>query len=169
MLSRRIKRRGDRPLLKGADPAETLRRLMEERYPIYAEADLTVESRDVPHETIVDEILAGLQDRVSRAGRRRVMTAPIRASEPIVVNVALGDRAYDIVIGRGLIAGLGERIAALRPGAKVAIVTDETVARHHLAAAEAALQAAGIATSSVMVPAGESSKSFASSSASATR
>jgi 3-dehydroquinate synthase len=88
------------------------------------------------------------------------MTAPIRASEPIVVNVALGDRAYDIAIGRGLIAGLGERIAALRPGAKVAIVTDETVARHHLAAAEIALQAAGIATSAVKVPAGEGSKSF---------
>ena len=48
------------------------------------------------------------------------------------------------MIGRGLLATLGERIAALRPGSKVAIVTDETVARHHLAAAEAALTAAGI-------------------------
>ena len=88
------------------------------------------------------------------------MTAPIRASDPIVVNVALGDRAYDIVIGRGLLASLGERIASLRPGCKAAIVTDETVARHHLAAAQAALQSAGIAVSAVKVPAGESSKSF---------
>jgi shikimate kinase len=64
VLSRRIKRRGDRPLLKTADPAETLRRLIEERYPIYANADLTVESRDVPHDTIVEEIIAGLRDHV---------------------------------------------------------------------------------------------------------
>jgi shikimate kinase len=66
VLNRRIKRRGDRPLLKGAaDPAETLRKLIEERDPVYAEADLTVESRDVPHETIVDEILEGLRGRIA--------------------------------------------------------------------------------------------------------
>jgi 3-dehydroquinate synthase len=88
------------------------------------------------------------------------MTAPLRAGDPIVVNVALGDRAYDIAIGRGQLATLGERIAALRPGCKVAIVTDATVARHHLAAAEAALKAAGIALSAVAVPPGEGSKSF---------
>jgi shikimate kinase len=68
VLNRRIKRRGDRPLLKGADPAETLRRLMEERDPVYAEADLTVESRDVPHETIVDEIVEGLRGRIAAQG-----------------------------------------------------------------------------------------------------
>jgi 3-dehydroquinate synthase len=88
------------------------------------------------------------------------MTAPLRSGEPINVNVALGDRAYDIAIGRGLLATLGERIARLRPWCKVAIVTDETVARHHLAAAEASLASAGIAVSSVKVPAGEASKSF---------
>ena len=64
VLTRRIKRRGDRPLLKNVDQTETLRRLIEERYPIYAEADLTVESRDVPHDTIVDEIIAGLRERL---------------------------------------------------------------------------------------------------------
>jgi len=89
------------------------------------------------------------------------MTAPLRASDPIVVNVALGERSYDILIGRGQLASLGQKIAVLRPGAKVAIVTDETVMRHHLAAAEAALATAGIvAATSVSVPAGESSKSF---------
>src|SRR6476620_4843152 len=89
------------------------------------------------------------------------MTAPLRASDSIIVNVALGERSYDILIGRGQLASLGQKIAALRPGAKVAIVTDETVMRHHLAAAEAALATAGIvAATSVSVPAGESSKSF---------
>jgi shikimate kinase len=61
VLSRRVRRRSDRPLLKGADPIETLKRLMDERYPIYAEADLTVESRDVPHEAIVEEVIESLR------------------------------------------------------------------------------------------------------------
>jgi 3-dehydroquinate synthase len=89
------------------------------------------------------------------------MTVPLRASDPIVVNVALGERSYDILIGRGQLALLGQKIAAIRPGAKVAIVTDETVMRHHLVAAEAVLADAGIAATAVTVPAGESSKSFA--------
>ena len=89
------------------------------------------------------------------------MTAPLRASDPIAVDVVLGERSYDIVIGRGLLASLGHRIAALRPGARAAIVSDETVAAHYLAATEAALGAAGIAASCVTVPPGESSKSFA--------
>ena len=61
------------------------------------------------------------------------MTAPLRVADPIVVDVALGARSYDIVIGRGLLADARQRIAALRPGAKAAIVTDETVAALHLA------------------------------------
>ena len=73
------------------------------------------------------------------------MTAPLKAADPIVVDVRLGQRSYQVVIGRGQLAALGRRIAVLRPGGKVAIVTDETVARHHLAAAEASLAAAGIA------------------------
>jgi shikimate kinase len=65
VLSRRIKRRGDRPLLKTSDPAETLRQLMDERYPVYAAANLTVESREVPHDTIVDEIVGGLRGLIA--------------------------------------------------------------------------------------------------------
>jgi shikimate kinase len=60
VLFKRIKRRSDRPLLKTADPAATLRGLMQERYPVYALADVTVDSRDVLHEVIVDEILGAL-------------------------------------------------------------------------------------------------------------
>jgi shikimate kinase len=63
VLMKRIKRRGDRPLLKTDDPAATLTALIEQRYPIYAEADVTVLSRDVPHESIVDEIVAALSAR----------------------------------------------------------------------------------------------------------
>ena len=60
ILLRRVLKRDNRPLLKGGDPETVLRRLMAVRYPIYAEADLVMESRDVPHEVIVDEILASL-------------------------------------------------------------------------------------------------------------
>ena len=89
------------------------------------------------------------------------MTAPLRTGEPIVVQVALGARAYDIVIGRGLLSSLGTRIKALRPGARLALVSDENVARHHLAAAEAALKAAGLGAARIVVPEGEGSKSYA--------
>src|SRR5712691_5604550 len=70
VLMKRIRRRQDRPLLRTEDPAATLRKLMEERDPIYASADLTVQSRDVLHDKIVDEIVSGLagQMRVACAG-----------------------------------------------------------------------------------------------------
>jgi 3-dehydroquinate synthase len=88
------------------------------------------------------------------------VTAPLRTSEPIMVSVALGERSYEIAIGRGQVASLGHKIGALRTAARIAIVTDETVAQYHLAATEAALAAAGLATSCVTVPPGEGSKSF---------
>lgn len=88
------------------------------------------------------------------------MTAPLRNNDPITVEVALAGRPYDIVIGRGLLASLGTRVAALRPGARAAIVTDEMVAEYHLRAAEASLNEAGITTSRVLVAAGEASKSY---------
>jgi shikimate kinase len=60
VLMRRIKRRQDRPLLKTDDPGTTLRELIEARYPIYALADITIQSREVPHDKIVDEIVNAL-------------------------------------------------------------------------------------------------------------
>jgi shikimate kinase len=67
VLMKRIKRRHDRPLLKTADPGATLRKLMEERDPVYALADLTVQSREVMHEKIVDEIVSALAGRMGVA------------------------------------------------------------------------------------------------------
>jgi len=65
VLMRRIKRRTDRPLLRTEDPGATLTALIAQRYPVYAEADVTVLSREVPHDTIVDEIVAALRLRVA--------------------------------------------------------------------------------------------------------
>jgi 3-dehydroquinate synthase len=98
---------------------------------------------------------------VSSEAEKMSMTAPLRVGDPTIVNVALGERAYDIVIGRGVMASLGARARALRPGAKAAIVTDDNVARLHLDAAEAALAAGGMAWSRVVVDAGEGAKSYA--------
>jgi 3-dehydroquinate synthase len=89
------------------------------------------------------------------------MTAPLKHSDPVTVEVALGNRAYDIVIGRGVLASLGERVAALRPGVRTAIVTDRTVANHWLEPTEASLAASGIPTSRIVVEEGEISKTYA--------
>jgi 3-dehydroquinate synthase len=96
-----------------------------------------------------------------RPGAPRADQIEMERAPAEVVRVALGDRAYDIAIGRGLLASLGTRAAALKPGAKAAIVTDDVVAPLHLAATEAALAGAGIATHRVVVAAGEGAKSFA--------
>jgi shikimate kinase len=65
IIMRRVKRRADRPLLHTADPAATVSRLMTEREPIYQHADITIGSRDVPHEKIVEECLEALHRRLS--------------------------------------------------------------------------------------------------------
>jgi shikimate kinase len=67
VLMKRIRRRHDRPLLKTDDPGATLRKLIEERDPVYALADLTVQSREVMHEKIVDEIVGALAGRMGAA------------------------------------------------------------------------------------------------------
>src|SRR3954453_11844390 len=92
---------------------------------------------------------------------RHTMNAPLKHSDPIIVEVALGERAYDVIIGRKGLPSLGGRIAALRPGARTAIVTDRTVARHWLEKVEASLAEAGIATSQIIVEEGEGSKPYA--------
>ncbi|HLG83009.1 MAG TPA: 3-dehydroquinate synthase [Bradyrhizobium sp.] len=89
------------------------------------------------------------------------MTAPLKHADPVIVDVALAERAYDIVIGRDVLGSLGERIAALRPGARTAIVTDRSVAKYWLEPTETALAEAGIASSRIIVEEGEGSKSYA--------
>jgi shikimate kinase len=60
-LMRRVGRRNDRPMLKSGNPRETMQRLMDLRYPVYAEADLTVDSTEGPHDLVVREIAEKLQ------------------------------------------------------------------------------------------------------------
>jgi shikimate kinase len=64
VLMKRVGRRDNRPLLAAGDPEKVMKRLMEERYPVYAEADVTVESRDVPHDVIVGAVIDALADKL---------------------------------------------------------------------------------------------------------
>jgi len=60
ILMRRVRKRSTRPLLQNPDPEGTMRRLMEQRYPIYATADITVDSHEAPHDRVVAEIIETL-------------------------------------------------------------------------------------------------------------
>jgi shikimate kinase len=68
IILRRVKRRADRPLLQTPDPAATIDRLIAEREPVYRHADITIWSRDVPHDKIVDECVEALYGRVCDRG-----------------------------------------------------------------------------------------------------
>ncbi len=168
VLMRRVRKRANRPLLQTANPEETVRKLLAERSPVYGLADLTIESRDGPHESVVDAIVAALTRRVGQRPREEdkarlaIPTAPEASSsrERREVEVALGSRAYKILIGEGLIGEAGAHIAHLAPGAHCAVVTDETVAGLHLDALTKSLAAAGLRATNIVVPPGESSKSY---------
>jgi shikimate kinase len=71
IIMKRVKRRADRPLLQTADPAATVGRLIEEREPTYRHADLTIWSRDVPHEKIVDECIDALHGWLCGEGAKQ--------------------------------------------------------------------------------------------------
>lgn len=73
VIMKRVKRRADRPLLQTADPAATVERLIREREPVYQYADLTVWSRDVPHEKIVDECIEALYARLCNDGGKETL------------------------------------------------------------------------------------------------
>jgi shikimate kinase len=72
VLMRRVKRKNDRPLLRGDDPEGVLKKLLSEREHTYAEADIVITSRESPHEVVVEEIIDNL-DRwlAARAGEQR--------------------------------------------------------------------------------------------------
>ncbi|WP_375413274.1 shikimate kinase [uncultured Bradyrhizobium sp.] len=74
-IMKRVKRRADRPLLQTADPAATIGRLIGERHPLYELADITIASRDVPHEKIVEETVAALHAHLGAANQATDETA----------------------------------------------------------------------------------------------
>jgi len=66
LLMKRVRRRSNRPLLDTGDPEVVMRQLIDERYPVYAEAAITIDSRDLSHNVIVNDLLLALVDHLSR-------------------------------------------------------------------------------------------------------
>jgi shikimate kinase/3-dehydroquinate synthase len=154
ILLARVRKKSNRPLLKTADPEQTLRRLLEERSPTYALADFTIESLDGSHDSVVDAIL------------RRLAAALCKDVGPYAqtrrrIEVPLGARAYSILIGPGLIDEAGFEIAKIAPRINCAIVTDARVAPLYLDRLTASLGRAGLGSTSIICPPGEATKSYA--------
>jgi shikimate kinase len=65
VLMKRVQRRHDRPMLKGDNPGQIMRDLMEKRYPVYAEADVTVLSQDQSHDVMVETVISALRTHLA--------------------------------------------------------------------------------------------------------
>jgi len=72
LLMKRVRRRDNRPLLKADNPEEVMQALIDQRYPVYGRADIIVESRDVPHSSIVSDVIRALAayQRAQKAAER---------------------------------------------------------------------------------------------------
>ena len=160
VLMRRVRKRSNRPLLQTPDPEATLRRLIDERYPVYALADFTVYSHDGPQDVVVEAIISAIGHQFAP---QPPAPAPVEALPDLTLKVVvdLGPRSYDILIGPGLLAQAGAHLSRLAPGAACAIVTDENVAGHHLAALQDSLAQAGIRQAAIILKPGEATKSWA--------
>jgi shikimate kinase len=70
VLMRRVMKRENRPLLQAADPEAVMRNFMTVRYPVYAEADVTVHTRDVPHDVMAGEVINALYQMAAKAASK---------------------------------------------------------------------------------------------------
>ena len=89
------------------------------------------------------------------------MNTPSTTTDSVTVPVSLGERSYDILIGKGLVERAGEELSRRLKGARVAIITDENVAKAHLQRLTESFARVGIESTPVIVAPGEKSKSFA--------
>jgi shikimate kinase len=71
LLMKRVMKRDNRPLLKQDDPEAVMRNLMDTRYPVYAQADITVESRDVQHTQMVNEVVRALASWITKTSEEK--------------------------------------------------------------------------------------------------
>jgi shikimate kinase/3-dehydroquinate synthase len=143
LLLKRVAGRTHRPLLMSGDPAQILQGLIDLRHPIYAEADIVIDSRDEP----VDSMATRLSEAV------------LAHDPPLRVPVDVAGGGYDVVIGSGLLARAGGFLARVLPQRRAIIVTDRIVAGLHLATLKAGLENAGFTVGTVEIEPGEASKS----------
>ncbi len=144
-LLRRVAGRAHRPLLNEGDPAEVLQRLIDDRHPTYAEADLIVDCRDEPPDATTGHVLDALL--AHRSPRR--------------LSLALSAASYDVVVGDNLLARAGALLAPVLPQKRAVVVYDRAVEATHLPTLLAGLADTGFVVGQVAVPSGETSKSLA--------
>jgi shikimate kinase/3-dehydroquinate synthase len=143
-LLRRVAGRDNRPLLADGDRSEVLQRLIDARYPVYAEADVIVDCGDENPEVTTGHVLNALLGW--RSPRR--------------LAVMLSSTSYDVVIGEDLLARAGALLAPRLEQKRAVVVTDETVARLHLPTLLRGLAETAVSTSQIVVPSGEASKNL---------
>jgi shikimate kinase/3-dehydroquinate synthase len=143
-LVRRVSGRDHRPLLADGDPSDILQRLIDQRYPVYAEADVIVDCGDESPDTTTMQVLDAL----------------LAWQPPRRLSVVLASTSYDVVIGDDLLPRAGALLAPVLPQKRAVVVTDAAVAELHLPALQRGLAATGIATQQIVVPVGEASKSL---------
>jgi shikimate kinase/3-dehydroquinate synthase len=154
----------NRPLLQTADPRKKLEELMAVRDPLYMEiADIIIDTGRPNVQSMVQTILTQLETLACEAAPNCVTQAEPSMNEQstILLNVELGERGYPISIGPSLLAD-GALLARHVHGAKVAIVTNTTIAPLYLERVEAGLRAAGKQVMSVVLPDGEEFKNWSS-------
>lgn len=144
LLLDRVSARADRPLLSTTDPALTLQRLIDTRYPVYAEADLVIECvEEAPEDTTA-----------------RVEAALRRWKPPHHLTVTSASSSYEVVIGNRLLPRAGVYLAPFVANKRCVIVTDETVAALHLPTLMQTLAQVGADARSIVIAPGEGSKSL---------
>ncbi len=149
----------NRPLLQTADPLAKLKELFEQRDPLYREiADVVVDTGSQS----VNSLAHRLASRLSRQPPGALHAPDHMDSTPMdmhTLEVALGDRAYPIHIGSGLL-DQAQLIASRLPQKKAAIVTNDVVGPLYLDRLKAALTACGVETVSIVLPDGEAHKDW---------
>jgi shikimate kinase / 3-dehydroquinate synthase len=143
-LVRRVASRDNRPLLANGDQEGILRRLMELRHPLYAEADVIIDCGDEPPDHTTSQVLNGLMEY----------------KPPRRLSVQLASTSYDVVIGDNLLTRAGALLAPRLPQKRAVVVTDKTVAALHLPALMAGLAETAIAATTIVVAGGEASKTM---------
>ena len=152
VLLERVRKKGNRPLLDRPDPEGVMRQLLAEREPIYALADITIASREGPHQAVVGEIVAALDAHLERKA------GAVSAER---VRVELGARSYDVADrprpDRG--GRRADRRAAAGPQSPWSSPTRTSPSGIFRRFARRST-AAGIERAEIVVPPGEGSKSF---------
>jgi shikimate kinase/3-dehydroquinate synthase len=145
VLLRRVAGRAHRPLLNGGDHADVLARLMAQRHPVYAEADVIVDCGDEPPDTTTSHVLDALS--AWQPARR--------------LSLSLATASYDVVVGEGLLPRAGALLAPVLPQKRAVVVTDDAVGPLHLSTLMDGLAETAIAATSITVKSGEASKDLA--------